>query len=49
MGLLECIQSYNTVTDLYNGLKQYFIFYNQERLHETLDYQTPESKYKMAA
>lgn len=26
---------------LERGLKQYFEFYNQERLHQSLNYQTP--------
>ncbi len=35
--------------ELYQGLKQYFQFYNQERLHQSLHYKTPESVYNMAA
>ena len=35
--------------ELYQGLKQYFLFYNQERLHQSLEYKTPESIYCMAA
>jgi putative transposase len=39
------MNDYQTVTELNNGLKQYFEFYNQERLHQSLDYQTPEEVY----
>ena len=28
--------------ELYNGLREYFTFYNQERPHQALGYQTPE-------
>lgn len=38
-----------TCKELYKGLNQYFLFYNQERLHQSLDYKTPESIYKIAA
>jgi len=30
------------------GLTQYFQFYNQERWHQALDYQTPDEVYKTA-
>lgn len=35
------MNDYQTVQELRNGIKQYFEFYNQERLHQSLDYQTP--------
>ncbi len=35
--------------ELYEGLKAYFNFYNNERLHQSLDYRTPESFYNEAA
>ncbi|GHT08194.1 hypothetical protein FACS189432_00970 [Bacteroidia bacterium] len=37
--------------DLWYGLSQYFVFYNQERVHQHLDYKTPEQLYlqKMVA
>ncbi len=35
------MNDYQTVQQLQNGLKQYFEFYNQKRLHQSLDYQTP--------
>lgn len=43
------LQRPETCQDLYQGLKQYFAFYNQERLHQSLNYKTPESIYTMAA
>ena len=35
------MNDYQTVPELRNGLKRYFEFYNQKRLHQSLDYQTP--------
>ena len=35
------MNGYQTVPELRSGLKRYFEFYNQERLHQSLDYQTP--------
>jgi len=35
------MNDYRTVPELRSGLKHYFEFYNQERLHQSLDYQTP--------
>jgi putative transposase len=34
-----------TCQELYKGLEEYFLFFNQERLHQSLDYKTPESIY----
>ena len=35
---------------LYQGLNEYFSFYNQQRPHQSLGYQTPEARYmKMKA
>lgn len=34
---------------LYEGLNDYFTFYNRERLHQSLGYQAPENLYKKAA
>jgi len=39
------VQDYQTVTDVKLGLKDYFEFYNTERLHQSLDYQTPWEVY----
>jgi len=35
------MNDYLSVPELRSGLKRYFEFYNQERLHQSLDYQTP--------
>ena len=35
------IKDYQSVPEAINSLNQYFAFYNQERLHQALDYQTP--------
>jgi len=35
------MNDYQTVSELRVGLKRYFEFYNQERLHQSLGYQTP--------
>ena len=39
------IKSYASVPELYSGLNEYFKFYNYERMHQSLDYQTPASVY----
>jgi putative transposase len=39
------IKEYPTVPDAVNNLRAYFTFYNQERLHQALDYHTPASLY----
>jgi putative transposase len=47
----ECvyINIFEDGVKLYQGLNDYFNFYNKERLHQSLDYKTPESLYKNAA
>lgn len=35
------IKEYQTVADAVRNLRAYFTFYNQERIHQALDYQTP--------
>lgn len=35
------LKDYQSVPEAISGLKHYFAFYNQERLHQALDYQTP--------
>jgi len=47
----ECVylNVFEDGVQLYEGLQKYFNFYNTERLHQSLDYQTPESLYRKAA
>jgi putative transposase len=40
------IRGYETVAELLGGLLQYFAFYNQERIHQSLRYQTPAEVYR---
>jgi putative transposase len=40
------IRGYETVPALQGGLKAYFGFYNDERLHQSLDYQVPGAVYR---
>jgi len=39
------LHHYETVSEARNRLTQYFLFYNRERLHESLGYQTPYQVY----
>jgi putative transposase len=39
------LYGYESVRELEQGLVQYFSFYNHERLHQALDYQTPGRVY----
>ncbi len=39
------LNDYQTVPELRCGLKSYFTFYNQKRLHQSLNYQTPAEVY----
>lgn len=47
----ECVylHAFEDGVQLYEGLKQYFQFYNDERIHQALDYRTPQSLYKQVA
>lgn len=47
----ECIylNVFEDGVQLYRGLSSYFDFYNTERLHQSLDYETPESLYRDVA
>jgi putative transposase len=40
---------YEDGLSLYKGLKEYFDFYNKERLHQSLGYQSPEVLYNKVA
>jgi putative transposase len=40
------IRGYETVSELLRGLSRYFAFYNDERLHQSLDYRTPATVYR---
>jgi len=35
------LKDYDTVAEVYMGLKEYFEFYNNERFHQAINYQTP--------
>lgn len=39
------LKHYRTINEAYEGLGNYFPFYNQKRRHQALDYQTPEKIY----
>lgn len=39
------VQEYQTIADVKEGLKDYFDFYNTDRLHQSLGYQTPWEVY----
>jgi putative transposase len=40
------LRSYEAVPELHRGLVRYFAFYNDERLHQSLDYRTPAAVYR---
>jgi putative transposase len=40
------LKDYESVKEAVKGLESYFEFYNQERLHQSLGYQTPEAVYR---
>jgi putative transposase len=40
---------YEDGLSLYKGLQQYFLFYNDERRHQSLNYETPVTLYSRAA
>jgi putative transposase len=40
------LKDYQSVKEALQGLERYFEFYNQERLHQSLGYQTPEAVYR---
>jgi putative transposase len=40
------LRGYETVPQLQGGLGRYFVFYNEERLHQSLDYRPPVAIYR---
>ena len=43
------LKDYESVMEARAGIERYFRFYNQERLHQSLDYQTPATIYQARA
>jgi putative transposase len=43
------LHDYQSVPQAMSGLGNYFIFYNSERLHQSLGYKTPEAVYQLLA
>ena len=39
------LKDYQSVPEAIRGLRDYFTFYNQQRLHQALGYQTPAQVY----
>ena len=44
--LPDYLKDYQSVKDAVKGLEKYFEFYNRERLHQSLQYQTPEAVFR---
>lgn len=42
------LNAYENGLSLFSGLKKYFDFYNNERFHQSLDYQVPSERYLLA-
>ena len=43
------LKQHGSIQGLLMGLTDYFMFYNEERLHQSLDYKTPDVVYRTAA
>jgi putative transposase len=43
---LNYLKDYSSVTEARTGIARYLRFYNQERLHQSLDYHTPAALYR---
>ena len=43
------LKGYATMPELLLGLTEYFVFYNTERTHQSLDYSTPDEVYRTAS
>ena len=39
------LHRYESVPQLFGGLERYFTYYNEGRLHQSLDYRTPAVVY----
>lgn len=42
------LKQHGNLPELLMGLTRYFMFYNEERLHQSLDYKTPDEVYRTA-
>jgi transposase InsO family protein len=42
---LDYLKDYDSVTEAHSGIEKYLRFYNHERLHQSLAYQTPAAIY----
>ena len=40
------LKGYTSVSELLLGLTEYFVFYNRERKHQSLGYDTPDEVYR---
>ncbi len=40
------LQGYENLRSLKKGVMQYFKFYNQDRFHQSHDYETPNMRYE---
>lgn len=40
------LKSYETMSQMADGVDRYFLFYNSERFHQSLDYRTPDEMYE---
>jgi putative transposase len=43
------LRGYTTLSELQLGLTDYFVFYNTERIHQALNYVTPDEVYRTAS
>ncbi len=43
------LKGYGTMGELLSGLTQYFAFYNGHRMHQALQYKTPDEVYASAS